>query len=573
MNSINNKYLIVILLFLSIVPDNIRSQNTPEHDLIISVDRIWDRAAHNAFTSLIDFNGTFYCTFRESDGHVSEINGTIRVIASDDGQNWYSVAHLFERGVDLRDPQLSITPDDRIMLNIAGSIYTDAKLEGMIPKVSFSDKEGKNFSVPKKIIIDEKVKTGLDWLWRATWHQGKAYATIYQPSKEKSVHLIVSDDGLNYKYISTFDVSKGNETTLRFTPDNKMIAVVRSLGNGFIGHSNAPYESWEWNELEYRLGGPDLMILKDSSMICATREYPPDHNEKTILAKVELDGSFTKLLTFPSGGDCSYPGLVMRDDILYMSYYSSHEEKTAIYLAKIADFKYGYESFDRTPEPIISSDKNGIIHLSCDDNQAKIIYTLNGSMPNSLDSYSYEKPIKINKTTLLRAAAIRDKYPISRILSQNVGTDIYQNAQKLNKKPENGLKYEYYEGLVKFTKDIKEQSVVKTGITQTITSSPRNRDNNFSFIFSGYINIPEDGTYTFYLISNDGSRFYLNDESAINNDGAHGKREESVVMSLRKGYHKLQLSYFQLGGSQNLILEWSGGNFERVEVPGSVFYH
>ena len=569
------KHFLAITLILSALPFNAKSQNTPEHDLIISVERIWDRAVHNAFTGLIDFNGKLYCTFRESDGHVSEINGTIRVIASDDGQNWYSVAHLVERGTDLRDPQLSITHDNRIMLNIAGSVYTNGKLEGMIPKVSFSDNEGMNFSVPVKIIIDDKVKTGLDWLWRATWNQGKAFATIYQPGKDKSVHLIVSEDGITYKFISTFNVNGGNETTLRFTPDNKMIAVVRrdKERNGSIGISEPPYNNWKWNELEYRLGGPDLMILKDGTMICASREYPPDHNEKTILAKVDLDGSFTKLLTFPSGGDCSYPGLVMRDDLLYMSYYSSHEEKTAIYLAKIADFKYGYESFERNPEPYISSDKNGVIHLSCDDDNAKIIYTLNGSMPNSLDSYTYDKPIKITKTTLIRAAAIRDKFPISTVHSQNVGTDIYQNAQKPNKKLKKGLEFEYYEDEVKTTNDIKEQNIVKTGIAPIISSSAKNRDNNFCFIFNAYLDIPKDGTYTFYLSSNDGSRFYLNDELVINNDGAHGKREESVMMSLRKGYHKLQLSYFQLGGGQDLMLEWSSEDFERVEVPEAIFYH
>ena len=35
------------------------------------------------------------------------------------------------------------------------------------------------------------------------------------------------------------------------------------------------------------------------------------------------------------GGDCSYPGLVFHEGLLYMSYYSSHEGKTSIYLAKI----------------------------------------------------------------------------------------------------------------------------------------------------------------------------------------------------------------------------------------------
>ncbi|MCF6285976.1 MAG: exo-alpha-sialidase, partial [Candidatus Hydrogenedentes bacterium] len=41
------------------------------------------------------------------------------------------------------------------------------------------------------------------------------------------------------------------------------------------------------------------------------------------------------VLTLPSGGDTSYPGFVWHDDVLWMTYYSSHEEKTSIYLAKI----------------------------------------------------------------------------------------------------------------------------------------------------------------------------------------------------------------------------------------------
>ena len=568
------KYFITIFIFI-VSSSHVLSQNTPEHDLIISVERIWDRASHNAFTSLTEFNGKLFCTFRESTGHVSDINGTIRVIASDDGQNWYSVAHIFERGVDLRDPQLSVTPDNRIMLNIGGSIYTNGKLEGMKPKVSYSDTNGKNFSTPKNVIIDEKIRSGKDWLWRATWHHGKSYATIYQPSKEKSVQLIVSKDGINYKYITTFDIIGGNETTLRFTPDNKMIAVVRrdNDNNGSIGVSKPPYNVWKWNELEYRLGGPDLIILENGNMLCATREYPHDHNEKTIIAKVDLDGKFTKLLTLPSGGDCSYPGLVMKDNILNVSYYSSHEEKTSIYLAKIVDLKYGYDSFERVSKPFVVSDKNGIVELSCGDNHAEIRYTLNGSIPSVLNSYTYVEPIEISKTTLLRAFAIRYKYPESNVFSGNVGTDIYQEAQSIGKNLDKGLMYKYYEGEVKNTYMINELSTIKAGVVANFTTSQRNRNMNYAFIFSGFVEIEEDGVYTFYLTSNDGSRLYLNNESVINNDGAHGKREELVVLSLEKGYHKITLAYFQSGASQDLILEWSGETFERVEVPASVLYH
>jgi hypothetical protein len=46
-------------------------------------------------------------------------------------------------------------------------------------------------------------------------------------------------------------------------------------------------------------------------------------------------GSLTEAFALPSGGDCSYAGMVLRGDTLYVSYYSSHEEKTAIYLATL----------------------------------------------------------------------------------------------------------------------------------------------------------------------------------------------------------------------------------------------
>ncbi len=335
-------FQIVVLLFLPVI---ICAQNSPEHDAILSVERIWDRAAHNAFTSIIDFNGKLYCAFRESNGHVSDINGSIRVISSDDGQNWRSVALVSELGIDLRDPQLSITPDNTIMLNIAGSTYTGSKLVAMRPKVSFSDSRGTSFSTPENISVDEVIKTEKDWLWRATWHKGKVYAGVYQPSKDKSVQLVVSEDGINYTYITTFDVSQGNETTLRFRTNDEMVAVVRRGGdnNGAIGSSAPPYKNWKWNALDKKLGGPDMLLLENGTILCATREYL-NSEQKTIILKVDLNGTTTKLLTLPSGGDCSYPGLLLKDKTLLVSYYSSHEEKTAIYLARIAYTSTIFES-------------------------------------------------------------------------------------------------------------------------------------------------------------------------------------------------------------------------------------
>lgn len=575
-DKIVHKELIGKIIFLFLFSLTTYAQNSPEHDAILSVERIWDRATHNAFTSLIEFNGKMYCTFRESNGHVSDINGSIRVIASDDTQNWYSVALISEVGVDLRDPELSVTPDHRIMLNIAGSIYTKGKLEAMHPKVSFSDNHGKNFSKPQNISLDSQIKTGMDWLWRATWHKGKAYGTVYQPSKEKSVQLIESTDGIHYKYIATFDVIGGNETTLRFNGKDEMVAVVRRDGekNGFIGVSKPPYINWNWNELDTRLGGPDLILLKEDLMLCATREYLPDFTEHTIIMKTTPKGETAKLLTLPSGGDCSYPGFLLKDNVLYVSYYSSHEEKTAIYLARIASLNNAFDSFEEVVKPFVSYDKKGEIKLDCKDKKANIIFTLDGSIPSLNNGSTYKnRAVKVSGTTLLRAIAVKNRVPSSKIVSQYIGTDIYQKAQTVKGDLKNGLNYEYFKGKVKNTFEIYELPLIKSGKVPSVSASPKDLNENYAFIFKGYLKIPEDGSYTFYLSSNDGSRFYLNNKLAINNDGAHGNREESVSLSLQKGYHQIKILYYQLGGGSNLKMEWSSDHFKRKEISSSVFFN
>jgi hypothetical protein len=68
-------------------------------------------------------------------------------------------------------------------------------------------------------------------------------------------------------------------------------------------------------------------------MWAAGRSYPGEI--KTVLARFGRDG-YEPVLALPSRTDTSYPGMVWHDDLLWMSYYSSHERKTSIYLARIA---------------------------------------------------------------------------------------------------------------------------------------------------------------------------------------------------------------------------------------------
>ena len=333
----------VAFLILFIFSGSVFSQKTPEQDKIISVERIWDRAGHSAFTDLVYFNDMFYCVFRESATHKPDqnidciINGSIRLIASKDGQNWVSVAHIYEKDMDLRDPKLSVTPDNRLMLLMGSSIYEGTDLKKTQGKVCFFDVDTKEFSQFQNINIDKKIRTERDWLWNITWHNGTAYGVVYQISKNRlnswAAHLVKSNDGVQYEYVTSLEVSTSpNEADVKFLSDGKMVIIVRGAP-GAIGVSSAPFKKWKWNPLPVKLGGPELIVLEDNSLVCATREYNPGNANRTILAQVSLSGDFKKLFTLPSGGDTSYAGMVINNGILYISYYSSHEGQTSLYIA------------------------------------------------------------------------------------------------------------------------------------------------------------------------------------------------------------------------------------------------
>ena len=77
-----------------------------------------------------------------------------------------------------------------------------------------------------------------------------------------------------------------------------------------------------------------MIRLPDGRFVAAVRLY--DGAARTSLAWLDPEaGTLAEFLKLPSGGDTSYPGLVWKDGILFVSYYSSHEGKTSIYLAKV----------------------------------------------------------------------------------------------------------------------------------------------------------------------------------------------------------------------------------------------
>ena len=295
---------------------------------ILAVDKIWDQAPHSAFTDLIRFQNHLWCTFREATDH-GESLGTTRVICSQDGETWESTGELAEAGTDLRDPKLSITPAGRLMLVMGGSKYRGREYLTRSPRVAFSD-DGHDWSPPVQVLAEDH------WLWRVTWHEGIGYCVskLGEGQDPRRGFLYSTTNGLDWEWITEFrlpdDEWTASETTLRIMPDGEMIALIRPH---WIGTSRPPYVDWSFTRIDAALGGPNFIRWSSGSLWAASRGRL-DQTHGTVLARMTRT-SYEPVVLLPSGGDCSYPGMVEHDGRLWLSYYSTHEEKTSIYLAQI----------------------------------------------------------------------------------------------------------------------------------------------------------------------------------------------------------------------------------------------
>ena len=83
-----------------------------------------------------------------------------------------------------------------------------------------------------------------------------------------------------------------------------------------------------------------------------------------------------------------------------------------------------------------------------------------------------------------------------------------------------------------------------TGQTAGINFVVRPRDDNFGLEYTGYLNVPADGTYTFYLTTDSRAFLRLHDAALIDADfGYAGGTEVSATIPLKAGYHALRLAY------------------------------
>lgn len=301
----------------------------------LSVKKIWDESSHNAFTDLIKFGDYLYCSFREAQNHMS-MDGKIRIIRSKNGKKWTSVALMSHENGDIRDAKFSITSKNKLMLNCG--VRLKEEVEGKnTQSVTWLSKDGKNWSEMYFC------PTGLDtWRWSTSWYNGLGYSIAYTGKDEKGT-LYSTKNGKKWKVVDNelfpFSNSYWNESSLVFLENGDLYVLLRrdsQTCTSVLGFSKPPYNKWSWKDLSVQIGGPKMIYLKSCNKFLAAVRLYGNKSARTSICWVDhIKGELNEVLPLPSGGDTSYAGMVLEDNILYVSYYSSHEGKTSIYLAKI----------------------------------------------------------------------------------------------------------------------------------------------------------------------------------------------------------------------------------------------
>jgi hypothetical protein len=140
--------------------------------------------------------------------------------------------------------------------------------------------------------------------------------------------------------------------------------------------------------------------------------------------------------------------------------------------------------------------------------------------------------------------AIKEGYTSSKIHSVEINQTSF--LPSLNHQlQKNGVYYQYFEGEFSKVADLEGQEPIKEGYLQNFSISEAQQEDHFGFKYNTYIEIPEDGFYEFYTISDDGSVLWIDGQKVVDNDGGHAAIKASDIIALKKGVHQLKVSYIE----------------------------
>jgi alpha-N-arabinofuranosidase len=136
-----------------------------------------------------------------------------------------------------------------------------------------------------------------------------------------------------------------------------------------------------------------------------------------------------------------------------------------------------------------------------------------------------------------------------------------------------GISYNYYEGIWDNLPNFDLITPKSTGQVENFIFPKECANENFGTQYKGYIKLPKEGAYQFYVNSDDGSALLVDEEIIVSNDGLHAPVEQSGFKFLSAGFHDLKVVFFQKGGGKVLDVSIEGPGMKKQLIPVGILYH
>jgi alpha-L-fucosidase len=210
------------------------------------------------------------------------------------------------------------------------------------------------------------------------------------------------------------------------------------------------------------------------------------------------------------------------------------------------------------------------VSVTSDRENVDLRFTLDGTRPDA-SSALVSGPITLTNSGTVTARCFRDGKPVSEPAAATF-TKVKPAPGTSVDGIVNGIHYEYFEGDWNILPDFANLKAVKSGTVGDFDLSPRLQPEYFGLEYSCYIRMPEDGVYSFFLASDDGSRLFVNNKLLVDNDGLHAMLEKKGVVALSAGLHAMTVQYFQKGGGRDIKVSIGGPTGSKQSIPGSMLF-
>ncbi|MDB5086471.1 MAG: beta-hexosaminidase [Mucilaginibacter sp.] len=194
-----------------------------------------------------------------------------------------------------------------------------------------------------------------------------------------------------------------------------------------------------------------------------------------------------------------------------------------------------------------------------------IRYTIDG-LPPTTTSPELPSTLTISKSEKVKVAAFTPTGTRGDIYSLNYTQQQMLGPVKIAP-PKPGLACSYYKAYFKETALMRNAKVDSTFITDKIEVPSTVKAPSFGINYKGYIDVPADGIYSFYLTCDDGGVLRIGNNITVNNDGNHSAQERSGQIALKMGAHPFNLDFIEGGGGFKLLLKYSVNGSEPKEIP------